>query len=54
KASYQWQIMQASGVPEDEIKLFADPQHWLNYFPPHAIADLKALGLKADWRRYMC
>eukprot|EP01134_Creolimax_fragrantissima_P005932 CFRG5932T1 len=51
KATYQWEIMQSSGVPDEEIKLFADPQHWLNYFPPHAITDLKRLGLKVDWRR---
>ncbi|GMT20866.1 hypothetical protein PFISCL1PPCAC_12163 [Pristionchus fissidentatus] len=48
---YQWQIMQSLGMTDEEIKEFADPQHWLNYFPPHCIADLKRMGIKVDWRR---
>lgn len=44
-AKYQWQIMQSIGVPEDEIKLFADESHWLEYFPPLAVADLKRMGI---------
>eukprot|EP00898_Chlorokybus_atmophyticus_P008880 jgi/Chlat1/8994/Chrsp94S08281 len=50
-AAYQWQIMQMSGIPEDTIAQFQDPQHWLNYFPPLAEQDLRAMGLGADWRR---
>lgn len=49
--TYQWQIMQALDIPEDEIKEFANAEHWLKYFPPLAIADLKRMGLKTDWRR---
>lgn len=49
--TYQWQIMQALGLRDEEIQKFADPQHWLAYFPPHTVADLSAMGLKADWRR---
>ena len=45
-AKYQWQIMQSMGLEDEEIKLFADPIHWLNYFPPHCIADLKRMGAK--------
>lgn len=48
---YQFQIMRALGVPNEEIKLFADPKHWLYYFPPLAIQDLKDFGLHVDWRR---
>ncbi|KAL7748413.1 cytosolic leucyl tRNA synthetase [Sorochytrium milnesiophthora] len=48
---YQWQIMEATGVPRDEIHRFADIMHWLDYFPPFATADLKAFGAKVDWRR---
>lgn len=35
--TYQFQIMESIGVPRSEIKKFADPQHWLTYFPPIAI-----------------
>jgi leucyl-tRNA synthetase len=34
---YQFQIMEAMGVPRAEIKKFADPMHWLTYFPPIAM-----------------
>lgn len=36
--------MQSLGLKDDEIKKFADPLHWLEYFPPLAIKDLKSLG----------
>lgn len=48
---YQFQIMLSMGVPLEEIPKFADPKYWLYYFPPLAIQDLKALGIKNDWRR---
>ncbi|TPX70822.1 leucine---tRNA ligase [Spizellomyces sp. 'palustris'] len=48
---YQFQIMRSMGIPNDEIKNFADSKHWLYYFPPMAIEDLKAFGLSVDWRR---
>lgn len=35
--TYQFQIMESIGVPRSEIKKFADPLHWLTYFPPIAI-----------------
>ncbi|XP_045492233.1 leucine--tRNA ligase, cytoplasmic isoform X1 [Colias croceus] len=50
-AKYQWQIMQSLGIPEEEIKEFANEEHWLEYFPPRAVADLKRMGLHVDWRR---
>jgi len=34
---YQFQILESIGVPRSEIKKFADPLHWLAYFPPIAI-----------------
>lgn len=34
---YQFQIMQSIGVPREEIKKFADPYYWLEYFPPICI-----------------
>ena len=43
--------MASLGLKDEEIKEFADPLHWVKYFPPLAIADLKAMGCKVDWRR---
>ena len=43
--------MQSLGLNDLEIKLFADPIHWIKYFSPQAIGDLKNMGLKTDWRR---
>lgn len=43
---YQWQIMHALGLEDEEIKKFADAQYWLDYFPPHCINDLKKMGVK--------
>ncbi|RVE52289.1 hypothetical protein evm_003079 [Chilo suppressalis] len=50
-AKYQWQIMRSIGIPEDEIKEFANESYWLEYFPPRAVADLKKMGIHVDWRR---
>ena len=51
--TYQFQILDLIGVPREEIKLFADPYHWLHYFPPIAKEDLNALGARIDWRRQL-
>ena len=32
--------MQSSNIPDSEIAAFADPNHWLNYFPPLAKRDV--------------
>lgn len=48
---HQWEIMVDMGVPEREIPKFADPKHWLSYFPSLAMKDLKKMGLCVDWRR---
>ena len=50
-AKFQWQIMEQLGIAADEIPKFADVNHWLQYFPPLTIEDLKAMGVKVDWRR---
>ncbi|EDV19829.1 uncharacterized protein TRIADDRAFT_61696 [Trichoplax adhaerens] len=50
-AKFQWEIMRSLGLKDEEIKKFADPKHWLGYFPPLAKKDLKNMGLKVDWRR---
>merc|ERR1712038_2127503 len=51
KMKYQCQIMQEMGVPEELIPKFQNSKHWLHYFPPTAIVDLKRLGIATDWRR---
>ncbi|KAM6148897.1 leucine--tRNA ligase, cytoplasmic [Erethizon dorsatum] len=50
-SKYQWGIMQSLGLPDEEIVKFSEAEHWLDYFPPLAIQDLKRIGLKVDWRR---
>jgi leucyl-tRNA synthetase len=50
-SKYQWEIMKNLGLSDEEIKEFADPAHWLTYFPRLAIDDLKCMGTKVDWRR---
>uniref|UniRef100_A0A9J8CQ65 Leucine--tRNA ligase, cytoplasmic n=1 Tax=Cyprinus carpio carpio TaxID=630221 RepID=A0A9J8CQ65_CYPCA len=50
-AKFQWDIMKSLGLRDEEIVKFADAEHWLEYFPPLAVEDLKKMGLKADWRR---
>lgn len=51
KLKYQFQIMKSIGIPQQEIYLFADPQYWLEFFPPLAMSDLTGLGCRIDWRR---
>ncbi|GAO16259.1 uncharacterized protein UV8b_08222 [Ustilaginoidea virens] len=51
KMKYQFQIMQAIGIPIEEIHQFADPQYWLKFFPPLAQRDLTSFGCRIDWRR---
>lgn len=48
---FQWEIMRSYGLSDAEISKFQDPYHWLIYFPPLAMEDLKAFGLGCDWRR---
>ena len=47
----QTQILMMVGVPDEEIHKFADPEHWLEYFPPYGIKDLESLGVGVDFRR---
>ncbi|KAF1944253.1 leucyl-tRNA synthetase [Clathrospora elynae] len=51
KTKYQFQIMLAQGIPLEEIHLFSDPYHWIEYFPPLARRDLTSFGSRIDWRR---
>lgn len=51
RAKYQYEIMEQLGIPKSEIKKFADPTHWLTYFPPLCQDDCKMFGARIDWRR---
>ena len=51
KLKYQFQIMLSLGIPVQDIHKFADPQHWLQFFPPLCKKDLTELGCRIDWRR---
>jgi leucyl-tRNA synthetase len=45
---YQWQIMRSLGIEDEEIRRFADPQYWIEYFPMHVKRDLEMMGLKVN------
>lgn len=45
-SKYQWGIMKSLGLSDEEIIKFSEAEHWLDYFPPLAIQDLKSMGLK--------
>ncbi|TCD60815.1 cytosolic leucyl tRNA synthetase, partial [Steccherinum ochraceum] len=49
--TYQFQIMESMGVPREDVKKFADPYFWLEYFPPICKSDNNAFGSRIDWRR---
>ncbi|PSN61255.1 leucyl-tRNA synthetase [Corynespora cassiicola Philippines] len=51
KTKYQFQIMLSQGIPLEEIHKFADPYHWIKFFPPLARRDLTSFGARIDWRR---
>ncbi|KAJ2591429.1 cytosolic leucyl tRNA synthetase [Coemansia sp. RSA 1722] len=48
---YTFQILQGQGLSNAEIAKFANAEHWLEHYPPIAMADLDSLGCKIDWRR---
>ena len=47
----QIKILESLGFKGDEIKKFADIQHWVDVFVPAAKEDLQKLGASVDWRR---
>uniref|UniRef100_A0A1A8DBR4 Leucine--tRNA ligase, cytoplasmic n=1 Tax=Nothobranchius kadleci TaxID=1051664 RepID=A0A1A8DBR4_NOTKA len=50
-STFQWDIMRSLGLNDQEISPFSNAEHWLEYFPPLAVKDLKMMGVKVDWRR---
>lgn len=51
KLKYQFQIMKALGIPQQEVSKFADPLYWLEFFPPLCKQHCTEFGLRIDWRR---
>lgn len=39
------------GLTDEEIAKFSEPRHWIDFFTPMAIDDLRNMGVKVDWRR---
>jgi leucyl-tRNA synthetase len=50
-AAFQWEILVAMGLEADDIPPFSDAMHWLEYFPPKGVRDLKRFGAPIDFRR---
>lgn len=48
---YQFQIMESMGVPREEIKKFADPYFWLQYYPPICIVRMPKVSWHAETER---
>lgn len=51
KEEKQWSIMRQMGFSDKEIEKFADPEHWIRYFPKEAQKDLEIMGFSIDFRR---
>ncbi len=47
----QTKIMKDMGFSDKDLKTFADPTAWVDYFPPEYKKDLSGMGLAIDWRR---
>ncbi|NTV23293.1 MAG: leucine--tRNA ligase [Nanoarchaeota archaeon] len=44
-------ILKMQGFTDAEIKKFADPIHWIEYFPKEAVKDFTEMGYSIDFRR---
>lgn len=51
KKGKQYSNMVKMGIPENEIPRFIDPTYFFEYFPKHAMSDLKKLQVSVDWTR---
>jgi leucyl-tRNA synthetase len=51
RGATQYEILQKSGIPEEDIPKFQESLHWLDYFPPLAKDDIELMGCGVDWRR---
>ncbi|KAH3678133.1 hypothetical protein WICMUC_001697 [Wickerhamomyces mucosus] len=53
RGKYQYEIMLQLGIPREELYKFADPEYWLEFFPPLCKRDTNNFGARIDWRRAM-
>lgn len=53
RGKYQFEIMMQLGLKREEVAAFADPQHWLHFFPQLVQRDVTDFGGRVDWRRSM-
>ncbi|MHB8604893.1 MAG: leucine--tRNA ligase [Thermoplasmatota archaeon] len=49
--SKQIAILEQQGIAKGEVAAFADPEHWIRFFPKEWRKDVDAYGLGIDWRR---
>lgn len=47
----QSEILQQVGIPKEDIPKFANPTHWLEYFPEKGKEDLENFGVGVDFSR---
>jgi len=50
-AAFQFEILLAMGLKKEDLHTFVDPLHWLKFFPPMGMRDLKRFGVPVDFRR---
>lgn len=50
-AAFQWEILVSMGLTAEDLPAFTDPNHWLEYYPPLGMRDLKKFGCPIDYRR---
>lgn len=53
RVKYQFEIMLQLGIERKDLYKFANPAHWLKYFPPLCQRDCESFGARIDWRRSM-
>ncbi|CAK7899569.1 hypothetical protein CAAN3_04S06678 [[Candida] anglica] len=53
RGKYQHEIMLQLGIPKNEVAKFADPDHWLRFFPQLVEKHVTEFGGRVDWRRSM-
>jgi leucyl-tRNA synthetase len=50
-AAFQWEILVSMGLKPEDLLAFVDPMHWLQYYPPLGVRDLKRFAAPIDFRR---
>lgn len=51
RGKYQFEIMLQLGISREEVVKFADPNYWLDFFPPLVQKHVTEFGGRVDWRR---